>query len=52
MGWLDCGEDVGERRCEAGCKLGFMKDSADGCLCAYTADFGAPWFRVWLLGRE
>ena len=41
MGWLDCGEDDGEGRCEAGCKLGLMKVGADGCLYAYTADYGA-----------
>ena len=52
VGWLDCWEDDGEGRCEAGCELDLMKDGADGCLCAYTADSGANWFRVWLFGRK
>ena len=50
VGWLDCGEDDGEVRCEAGCKLDLMKVGSDDCLCAYTADYGAHWIRVWLLG--
>ena len=50
--WFDCWEDDGKGRCEAGCKLDLMRGGADGCLCAYTADSGADWFRVWVLERK
>ena len=46
VGWLDCWEDDGEGRCEAGCKRDLMKGGTDGCLRAYRADYGANWFRV------
>ena len=46
VGWLDCWEDDGEGRYEAGCKLDLMKGGADSCMRAYPADSGAHWFRV------
>ena len=52
MSWLHCGEDDDEGSCEAGLKLGLVEGGADGCLCAYTADSGAQWFYVRLLGAS